>query len=584
MTAYVLNELTALPFWLACLRGRKPVYLMVDPVLPALQSQLERLGNRMVAVGKARKLSDIRPEADFMVHYPTGHIQFNLFAETEDWHNGRFFPDRVANLGDDELAFRKLTNDFMRFPYIQVSHLDFLERGEGEACEAKGIRAAARAIRAARDGNSWSATTYDPWNRGVSAVAVNLFSALAMTVMAMLWIARRTQFNEPAPKFFGSAVDFIADKSDEPVYEHLLRKGSVLVIPRVGNAEEKLVASVLAGQKLIRWGDARHSLVMAVCGFTTILRRIWGRFGQAPAMEPTLFYKLASLPLKRFRMRSLFNQYRPGVFWGRDPYNVEHLLRRPEMERIGGLSVGINIGYPSDAAVYSMFRWMDYHRYYVFGSGIYERYYNRFYPDHMTVLQVGAFRPTREQFARRDLPKPKDLVIFVGLFVVRPEMVAFVRELATTLTDRNILVQVKPCFLSEPIMHLSRWGESFFAACTDGLANVQRVEDGVYDLMDRASYAVSDPGSLVVEAMQFNLEAFCFDIPAAQRSNPFRDQPEINIFSAAELVSYIRDRESGARSYPWDITQDMVERSGRYYADMIAEDLETQMPVWGKQQ
>ena len=83
--------------------------------------------------------------------------------------------------------------------------------------------------------------------------------------------------------------------------------------------------------------------------------------------EPAHFYGIIALPFRRIILRGFFNKFRPAYFWGRDDYNVEHIIRRQEMHRYGGISLGINHGFPSYANLFPQWRYISFDRYYTFG-------------------------------------------------------------------------------------------------------------------------------------------------------------------------------------------------------------------------
>ena len=113
-------------------------------------------------------------------------------------------------------------------------------------------------------------------------------------------------------------------------------------------------------------------------------------------------------------------------------------------------------------------------------------------------------------------------------------MVEFVRGLAMAFPDRNILLQLKPFLLK------NNSGMKFISDCTKALGNVIHTVESPYDIIFRVHYAISDPSSLVAEALQFGCYAFGFDILEKQKSNVIRAYPGLALSNSlgSELINY----------------------------------------------
>ena len=284
-------------------------------------------------------------------------------------------------------------------------------------------------------------------------------------------------------------------------------------------------------------------------------------------MHPRLLYQAMLLPLRRAILSAFFNRFRPKWYWGRDPYNVEHILRRQEINRIGGKSLGVNTGYLTYTIILPMWRYISFDYFYVFGSEPYLKYYsNTFSPD-MVLRSVGTFSAPRSVFEKRNDPRSKDIVIFSGVFAGEPEMLAMVRGLAEAFPERCIKLQVKS------VVADSMSGKNFIDACCKDLSNVTHTTGSVYELMISNRFGVTDPSSIAAESIQLGMETLVIDIPALQVASVWRDYDGLVVQNAAEAAKKFRSFEANEYNYPSDTWMGLFDNTGISFFDHVRNDL-----------
>ena len=148
----------------------------------------------------------------------------------------------------------------------------------------------------------------------------------------------------------------------------------------------------------------------------------------------------------------------------------------------------MNVGYPcysisvSDHALYQ-FRLLSR----LWRGAVYEKHYAAAWPAEMELLPIGPFRVDeasvcggpagcRQRGHRESL---------LGRSSTSRRWSGFVRDLALSLPERKILLQVKSFF-----RNLSPSGRDYVRDCTDGLPNVIPVNDDVYDILKHVTYSV----------------------------------------------------------------------------------------------
>lgn len=560
-----VTELTLPRLLLAALTGRETYVAGVEPLFPPLRGVLERLAAWAERRGRVRPLLELFPEYSHAIEQPATIYIYNIFEETEPWLRQRFaLHDADTPLPDYGMAIRQATSKFPVPRYLPILLLDEAVRRFGKTnMQIAGVPADLAAQFEAYHG-------YDLPVRArpapVWCAAANAVQWLAVTLAGLGWIASRLRpFGVRAEPFF-FAADYIEDERDFRLYAEVEEGGPVLLVVRhaprgVGTVPE------LAGYRHCRATDGRLGPRGALACAAMLLRDGWSLFRRHRATHPGLFFQIVVLPFRRAILRAFFTRFRPRYFWGRDDYNVEHILRRQEIHRIGGTSLGVIHGAPGVAILEPMWRHVSFDRYFLFGRAVYDSHWHETFAPDMEIVPIGTFGASREDYARIGERLPPDIIIFLSVFADSEKLPAIVHALARAFPERRVILSPK-----RTVMNLTSV-KRILAACIGEHGNVA-VETGETDLFERlrmARYAFSDASTTVIEALQFGLNSFFLDLSDRQRACYYRRYPALCVDDGNTAVQRIRDIEAGRQVYPRESFEGLVSLSGKVFFDAVRE-------------
>jgi len=565
---YIINELSVMRFLLAVFRGKAPYVLEVEALFPPLQGKIQRLVDALVRSGRARDVVDLCPRLRHTREFPITLVVHDVFAETEGWQNRHFrFDETDKEEPDYAMAYKIVVCNYMANKHLTVLAInDVLEAfGTGDV-RVVGLPGDTAGLFDAYFGRP------PPGPSGSGAFAgffLNLLVAFLHTTFGMLWSLSRITFKKNRFENIFLLADFPGNLNDLPIFRELKDGGpQVLVLRGLARVSAK-VRSHLKEFKICEADEGVFTSGGGLAAVATILGdgiRLYRRFRGCP---PGLFYQVAALPFRRIKIRALLSRFRPAFTWGRDPYNPEHILRRQEQARLGGQSHGIMSGFGGLTDLYPSLRHISFDRYYVFGRDIFEKIYKDSWAPDMEVVASGSFSLTREDLARLNRPKQgiKDIVIFTSFLsqMENTEARDMVRALGEAFPDRTVRVQVRD-YLD---MRQRDSAMQFIESCTEGLDNVIYASEPLFDLVEKSRYAFSEPSTVIMESIQFNVCAFMMDVFPFQKTSFFRSYPGLSVRTPEEAVARIRDIESGAWSYPWDELDGLVNMSGEPICDII---------------
>jgi hypothetical protein len=562
---YNINELTMVPFLLAAMLGSAPYVLAIEALFPPLNPLLEKLAEAMIARGRARRAIELAPEYNHVQEYPSRILLYDIFADSEEWQNRHYGFDAADEAAPDyAFAYRQVTCNYARLKHFPWLLIEAAIRGAGTSK----IRFIGLPFDTVSGLEAYWGRNFTPMVKPMrfpNAVA-NFFTAIAVTKITLVWIVSRIRPWRKAgePVFF--AADYMEDPKDMALYDEIADGGSVLLVQRDPSRKFEPYDRLRPYQHCLP-RDGFFTLSGALGAIAFVLKDGLCLFRHFFRKPPALFYQVATLPWRRAVLRAFFTRFHPKFYWGRDDYNVEHILRRQELHRVGGTSLGINHGYPAYACAFPMWRYISFDRYYAFGRALYERHMKSSWASDMQICPVGTFVASREDYSRAKMERPKDIVIFTAAMVGDERMIKFIRELAAAFRDRKILLQVKHLFVDQ------KSGRNFITACQDGLPNVVHTRENVYMLFEKARYALSDPSTVVVEAIQFGLASWCIDLCPYQKSSLLREFEGLCLSEAEEAITRIHAIEAGETEYPRMSYGELIELSNRPLYDILREDL-----------
>lgn len=388
----------------------------------------------------------------------------------------------------------------------------------------------------------------------------NLPTFLIVLAAGLYRIVRRLKFRAAEPRSCFLMADYIGDAADLEVYRAAVENGTVVLVAR--NVGQNLLDAVV-GTPLIQRHDGIFSLKQFREAAFEQLSDSFRIFRHLGWLGPLEFYNAATFPPKKLEARALLNRFRPNFFYARDCYNYDHILMHAELKRVGAVHLGINVGYPTYTILPATTRYIHFDKFMVFGAGVYRDYYKNKWPDDMEIVSVGSFRAPREVFCNR-APVGTDVIpIFSGVYSPEPGMVDLVRSVAKGFPDKKILLQVKPAFLRHET------GRRYIELCMEDIHNIELTEENVYSILSRVKYAITDPSSIIVEAMSFGVQCFLADVCPWHVTSYFRRFDEVIVRSGEEAVEKIQALENGTLLYPWDKLSEVTDLTGVFFGDRV---------------
>lgn len=565
-TLFTINELSAIRFMWAALRRKEIYVLSIEALFPLFGGVLQKIAAWAIKSGRAEDLMTHCPGLHHVRDFSVTVMIYDIFADTEDWQNDYFqFARADAAIADYGRAYKLATCNHMAEKQLQILLLEHAAKAFGQNnIKICGVQSDTLGMYEAYFGRPFQKKKK---SQNVLNTFVNFAMGLLFAIYALFWIVARTRpFNAGPEKIFLLA-DFIGNPKDLDMLEELTSDKSLMIIPRGRNFYDQQVTDRLGKLNTCSAKDGIFGLSGALQAMKCVLVDGLVLYRALGAIPPALFYHVATFPYRRVLQRALFNRYRPAFFWGRDPYNPEHIIRTQELRRVGAQHHGLLHGFGGLTDLYPMFRYITYDRFYIFGSAIYEKIFKDTWASDMQVVPAGSYGVSKKIIkGMNERPQGlKDIVIFTSYLALfkDPTLIAMVRALGAAFTDRKIRVQIKASLRDKSS------SKQFIEQCTDGLPNVSYTTDDLFDLIEVSGYAFSDPSTVIMESIQFGLKAFMIDVMAGHKTSLFRNYPHMAVTSPREAVARIRDIESGALRYDHIDMDDLVARPNQPTTDII---------------
>jgi|GEM_PF-2291341 len=551
---YNINELTLLPFFLSILRQKKVYVLSIEALFPPLQNFLQKQVHRQYRNGCAQDLMDSCPEIQHVRTYHISLLYYNIFRDTFDWHEQYYrFQEARDKLPDYAMAINLTCVNYTAGKQEPILLMDEAERVLPEKDRRflgflKDTFSMFGAFYRRPTGISGSRLLYPK-----RLINVSLF--LVVSLISAGWvIARIRPFATPEKRYF-LTIDFVGDTRDIRLAEEVSDGGPALFVMRLKTFNEQF-RHLSEKFDIINFGDG---ILNFSEGFKAIGMCLWDGFRifrLYQSCETPLYFKLATLPLRRAKSRAHVFTYPTDNYWGRDLYNPEHILRRQELKTVNGKSCSFLSGYGVLGDIAETLSYISFDRLYIIGQAFYEKYRRTWAPD-MEVIPIGSYgvMPETAKRIRDRKEKPKDIVIFTSYVPLfnHPKLKAFIRGLAEEFPERKILLQLKSYF------HKNETASAFIKECMDGLDNIHYTEAFLDELIDKAGYAFSDPATIIMETIQFYIPSFVIDVVEKHSYCIYREFPDLCQNDPHEAARLIRAMENGEWSYSFDSYKSLVE-------------------------
>ncbi len=558
----VVNEFSFFHVLILATQRKSILILEVEPFFPLMKGPLTRLITLLVSFRLMGWAIDKVPELRRVKEVPRRALLYDVFGKTEKWQNNYFsFLNAEDNLGQYGLAYKKAVTNYMSNKHVGILTSSVLmTKFQEKKLQGVGIPKDTLGSLAVFCKNSLDCiNSFSPY-RGVNSI---LF--IGSVVFCVLKLAFLSKLFKPVSREIFLAADFIADLRDIRLYRELEEGGKLLMVMRTGS--KKIIPKEAVGFTFCDRKDGALFLGDLLKNIIMVLGDLWklGRF--CSHVHPALFRRLMALVYQRLLYRAFFYKFRPRYYWGRDPYSEDHIIRRQELNLIGGLSFGVSSGHLTWAILIPQYRYLSFDKYYVLGRGKYKQYYGHTWANNMTVVPAGSFSGMRSHYTNRFRKRTLDIAVFSSVFVGELKFAEFINGLAKAFPERRVILQMKALFSDIPAT------EEFIEMSRKDAPNVETSTAPALDILESVGYAFSDPSSVVLEALQFGARSFAFDMPDLQRENINRQYPSLIVRTSSDAIDRIKNIESGDWKYPLDEFEEIVDLSGTVFFDRIRMDM-----------
>ena len=290
-----------------------------------------------------------------------------------------------------------------------------------------------------------------------------------------------------------------------------------------------------------------------------LYRKLW-------QLDPILYWQIVKLPYRRILYRGLFNLYRFKNFWGRDDYNVEHIIRTQELRKIGCHHFGTLHGQPAEPPILPQLRYILFDTYYIFGTDWHKRYNTATWPTEMKVKAVGSFALTRQKLKQLQYPRPDDIASFIKESFQSAETLKAIIHVAKAFPDKQVYLKPKG-------VPQGQFKKLIDEHLSFGPNNIIQTQEDSYEILLKTNFCLSDPSTLVAEAAQFGLASYCLAFSSEWKSLYWRRFPGLCPESAEEIISNIKAISNGTARYPIERYCDLINLTGEIIWDTVLTDM-----------
>jgi hypothetical protein len=562
----VLNESTLFGVLWNMVRRRPVHVLTVAPWVPFLRGPFRRLADAV-----SRRLPDPADKAltEALANFDDIAIRWswtNVFAHSEPWIEARHgFADIDAEAFEYGLPFKDVTiNHHTWYFSVFRAAIELMEQFPDRQFEVVGIDDEAVDFFTACHGMA-AAPGFRP-SRPPKAL-INALLSFATTAVACGRIGRWLSLRPPPPIDVHLGVDAIRDVRLYTMLEDVVDDPDQVLCVFRNDEEYSRDHAWFAPFPTCLPFDGVLAPAQAIAAIGHVLATGWALWRRFRHLSPRHFFSLAKFPLVEVTYWALMQKYRFAYFFGRDDYNVEHIFRTWELRRRGGVSLGINHGAPYNPPLFPIYRYIDFDIYYAFGEDIYRNYYAEKWPSTVAIKAVGAFGMRRVMIESLNASRPPDIVVFVKPLIDGIDIIDSAIDVANAFPDRTIYMKIK----KNDVRFFD--DEARRRYVDERPDNLVFTEERAYDLMCKATYAISTPSTVVFEAIQFGLVSLCFDNFSPDLPFHFREYPDLCHRRIEDIIDRIQGVESGTWRYPCEAYAGLVDLSGSNIFDVIRGDI-----------
>jgi hypothetical protein len=539
-----LNEITLFRFLVLIAFGKNVKVLRIAPFMLMTRGFFTRLVNWGIREEKTEYAVKLTPELQHHWDFERRFYFQEIFKKYEPWQD-QYYGFHSPHVETDEsygYSFKKITCSYTFWKVIEIYVLDAITKkiAAGEY-RVYGLMPDTKELGRYLLGPEFAGNIRA---MGWPRLIVNSTFILVSCVYTLAWLLSRTR---PTVRRSEVALmfDIMKDGREYELFKEIADAGKFVLIDRFPNSPGLKPIPAELDAIIVKRTDGLFSIISALKSLKLAIVDVLKnghRYWDAP---PALFFEMLSMPYKRLLIRGMLNRYHPKAFIGRDEYNVDHVMRRIELEEKGIKSIGLsNALFPCFSSLAPNARYVSYDTYYLYAAPLFEQYRDTWASD-MKTKTLGGYSLPREKMQSNIGSKGENILFTMRVAWNRPEMVRMVRGVAEAFPDRTIYLQFKKGFVSEE--HTRR----LIKECGEGVPNFVFTTDDVYGLLNTAKYHISDISTFVAEAIRSGMVTLVADI-LEMEFNCYRQFPDLCSKTAEDLVGKLIALENGDATYPHD--------------------------------
>jgi hypothetical protein len=575
MRFYVLTERTIAAVLWRVFRRLPTVVISVNASIPPVNHLLRRIAQRL----ESTRLTPLH--AVFPDHHPawdhSAPLLEDLYAKLEPRMRALFGFDEFRNLpAPYDVASCNAVTNYVGVQLSTIRAVRAIVRKYGIAPHDIGGLPVSLASLSADSSEQKSPENFGTgWPTQISNACIAVcLAGISFVRIVRYWVDPRRSVK---PVDF--AVDYTGDESDYALCRDIRDRKSIIFVGRKSRPGPNSLPRELSDLDVCGSNEGFLPTSLAIRSVYRAFGEIWQIWCVARRVEIRLFFRLASLPVKRINFEALFQRHPLGIFWSRDQYNVEHVIRQHVLTNAGGQQWSVFNGCLSYTYLYPQLRYLALDRFYVMTPSMFEGNIRSLWMPGMEVVGVETFRATRADYEYQSEDRPNDILFMASIWTGRREYIKAIAETAAAYPERTVYVQIKPVYRNTP------FGDSFATALMESGPNIVVTGEIPYDLFRKVTISISDPSTVALEALQYGVYSFVFDIPEIQDHAFHRDIPGFCVNDGAEIVNRISSMEEGRWVYPIDEVGKLIRMDGEHFLDTVRMDMGLprrmpSLPIW----
>ena len=389
-------------------------------------------------------------------------------------------------------------------------------------------------------------------------VLTNLFFGIGVMFYYVFFTIFSVRFGKHYRREVFMAGDYTGDPDDEIVFKLASKFGDVLLIPRENMLFTKKLGDNIEVNKSRRVGGPIKLAALPMI-LLSGLSEIFLFLKATIVLDTGISRQCVLIPVKRLRYETFFNSVKPLVYWSRDLYNVEHMIRSKEIRKIGGECWGVLHAYLSYCDIYPMFRFLDLDKLFLLSKIIKTRGYQHTWASDMEMIEVSSFRLENKYESAQ---KKSGILFMCSVFSGEPKLQEIISEIAKKFTDHEIVVQVKHIFANH------KRTVQMIDELIERHKNIRIHSGSPYELFSTTRICFSDPSAVSLEAAQCGIPSFIVDIPSLQEVSIYREISEFCVKDPNEAIRKVND----VFDNKYEISQnlnDYIYLGGRTFSDTL---------------